>query len=163
VTRHRERDARNRFKASQTPAERFWSKVDRTGECWLWTAGVDKDRYGKYTDENHRSRRAHHVAWELSGHAPATLLMHSCDNRRCVRPKHLVPGTQAQNIADKVAKNRQARGERHPRARLTERDVVRIRELAKAGAATAEIARRFGVSPACIFLAVARRNWRHVP
>jgi hypothetical protein len=33
---------------SSKTAARFWRKVDRSGDCWLWTAGVDRRGYGRF-------------------------------------------------------------------------------------------------------------------
>lgn len=52
---------------------------------------------------------------------------HSCDNRKCVNPEHLFLATQAENIADMVAKNRQAKGGRVHGSKLTAEDVRAIR------------------------------------
>lgn len=41
------------------------------------------------------------------------VVAHTCDNRRCIAREHLVAATQAQNLADMVAKGRSNRGERH--------------------------------------------------
>lgn len=100
---------------------RFWAKVDKSGECWLWTGGLDKDGYGKFTitlppgsKPKQRHVRAHRYAWELANNRPfppALVTLHTCDTPRCVRPDHLRAGTQAENRADCVRKGRTARGE----------------------------------------------------
>ncbi|HVE33355.1 MAG TPA: HNH endonuclease [Gemmatimonadaceae bacterium] len=80
--------------------ERFWSKVDTTGDCWEWTAGLGNG-YGQFS-VNGRPRRAYRVALELAGLAPppSSHIHHICRNRRCVRPDHLeVLATQAEHSA----------------------------------------------------------------
>lgn len=49
-----------------------------------------------------------------------------------------------------------------PLARLTEEDVVRIRDLAKGGQRRADIAERYGMSAQQISKIVRRENWSHV-
>lgn len=77
---------------------RFWSKVDKTGECWLWAAGRDKDGYGIFSIAR-RSLRAHRVAYELLvGPIPQGLVIdHLCRNEPCVNPEHLEPVTVREN------------------------------------------------------------------
>jgi hypothetical protein len=70
--------------------ERFMEKVDRSGDCWLWTAGLNAKGYGAFYQQG-TMRRAHRVAFEhFVGPVPEGLeLDHSCRNRACVNPAHL--------------------------------------------------------------------------
>ena len=85
--------------------ERFWAKVDKTGQggCWLWTASKGFDGYGHFFTETDRATRrprpAHRVAYKfLVGPIPAGLqLDHLCRNRGCVNPEHLEPVTGSEN------------------------------------------------------------------
>lgn len=89
---------------------RFWSKTTLRGECLVWTAGRDKDGYGKFATGPHGKQkhwRAHRWIYEQTiGPIGKRLLLHSCDNPACVRVEHLRPGTQKENIAESVAKGR---------------------------------------------------------
>lgn len=71
--------------------ERFWVKVDASGDCWQWTAFIDPDGYGSFRVTGVGHRRAHRVAWEaLVGPIPEALTVdHRCRNRGCVNPDHL--------------------------------------------------------------------------
>jgi hypothetical protein len=77
---------------------RFWSYVDRSGECWIWTSSRDKDGYGVYRVGKHK-RRAHRVSLELVGRpVPDGMVTdHLCRNPSCVRPDHLDIVTGAEN------------------------------------------------------------------
>lgn len=90
--------------------ERFWPKVDVMGvdECWPWKASQDGRGYGQIF-HNGKLRRATQVSWELENGKPFPQGMdacHTCDNPRCVNPKHIWPGTKSQNAMDSVRKGR---------------------------------------------------------
>ncbi len=81
--------------------ERFWSKVDAVGPCWLWTAGTFAQGYGSYWDSGlKRMVNAHRWSWlHLVGPIPRGLVLdHLCRVKLCVCPDHLEPVTQAENI-----------------------------------------------------------------
>lgn len=86
---------------------------------------------------------------------------HRCDNAKCIEVSHLFIGSHADNMADMVAKGRQARGEKHGQRKLQESDVKAIRDLLAAGAASKrEIGRRFGVHDATVYNIAKGRTWR---
>lgn len=71
-------------------SQRFWSKVNKTDTCWLWTAGVFKKGYGAFRYEG-KTAYAHRVSWEWeNGPIPeGSVIDHMCHTRNCVRPSHL--------------------------------------------------------------------------
>jgi hypothetical protein len=84
--------------------QRFWAKVDKTGECWLWTGATSGDgRYGTFGYEG-RNQPAHRVAYMLTvGPIPENAdLDHvkdrGCVSTLCVRPEHLEPVTHRENV-----------------------------------------------------------------
>lgn len=81
----------------------FWEKVDKSGECWVWTANTHKG-YGNYGSRERR-QKAHRWAWEFTnGPIPDGLeIDHLCRNRACVRPTHLEPVTHAENVRRAMA------------------------------------------------------------
>lgn len=76
---------------------RFWSKIDKSGECWLWTAGT-RHGYGMFSI-GPKKHYAHRFAYELiKGPIPRGLLLdHQCRVRACANPSHLRPVTRKQN------------------------------------------------------------------
>lgn len=138
----------------------FWSRVDRSGECWMWTGAVGAHGYGRLQYQG-RQMTAHRLAYELAIGKPPTgrLVCHICDNRLCCRSGHLWLGTIADNIGDAVTKGRMHLGEAHGNARLTAADVARIREQHAAGTRGVDIARQFGVHPNTVYNIAKRRIW----
>lgn len=84
---------------------RFWSKVDKSGSCWLWVAGKDDKGYGQFSI-GFKKIKPHRLSYEMAnGPIPEGLLIdHRCHVKACIRPSHLRPVTQKQNqenVADK--------------------------------------------------------------
>lgn len=81
--------------------ERFWAKVTKQPDdgCWLWAGALSPAGYGRF-DVGSRNVRAHRWAYEEErGPIPEGLsLDHLCRTRRCVRPGHLEPVTQRENV-----------------------------------------------------------------
>lgn len=152
------------IRLSNKDIERFWSKVDiaTPDRCWPWTASA-LHGYGSFWAAG-RNLRAHRVSFTLAhGAVPDGLCVcHRCDNPRCVNPAHLYAGTNAENQADKVAKQRHSRGESHGAARLTFADAIEIRRLAASGAKRTTIATRFEVSRAVVHAVLTNRIWNPV-
>lgn len=154
--------------------ERFWSKVDKTGDCWVWMASKGPRGYGLFQIDG-AAKRAHRVAWELiHGAIPAGLFVcHRCDNPSCVRPSHLFLGTDLENVADMHSKGRarKASGDRHwtktnpenlNTAKLNPERVREIRRLHSEGVSTKDLAERFELGRLAIQRVVSRRTWRGV-
>lgn len=82
--------------------DRFWSKVNKTEGCWLWTAGQFKDGYGGY-GIGRKVYRAHRVAFEDANGpiAPGLVIDHRCRVKLCVRPDHLQAVTQSVNMQNR--------------------------------------------------------------
>jgi HNH endonuclease len=97
--------------------ERFYDRVRVGDGRWEWTGGYGLDGYGK-TTVHYRTTRAHRAAWALErGPIPdGALVLHRCDNPRCVRASHLFLGTQLDNMRDRAKKRRHS-GPLHWRSR----------------------------------------------
>lgn len=168
------------FSQTDVKEARFWAKVDKSGECWLWKGSLFTNGYGAIRWEG-RNRRAHRVAWELvNGPIPDGLLAcHTCDVPACCNPAHLFLGTHADNMADMIRKGRGGNrgkfarrginqpphvfGERHPRALLTEPQVLEIRRLwAEEGYSLRRLAKMFQIHFMTVKFIVSRKTWKHI-
>lgn len=113
-----------------TDRERFFSRVKKGRSkkaCWIWTAGVISTGYGAFY-VNRKQVLAHRFSYKLKyGRLPKSGLRHTCDTPRCVRPTHLLKGTQKQNIRDAISRGRMLIGELNGSAKLTRAKVSKIR------------------------------------
>jgi RNA polymerase subunit RPABC4/transcription elongation factor Spt4 len=82
-------------------------RINKTTGCHEWQKGLDGNGYGKMYVEG-RTRAAHRVSYEVfTGPIPqGSMVLHSCDNRKCVNPQHLWLGNAADNMRDKAEKGR---------------------------------------------------------
>ncbi|MCX4703916.1 HNH endonuclease [Streptomyces sp. NBC_01352] len=152
--------------ADEKFADRFWSKVDPTGDCWLWTAHIKPQGYGQFTVRNEQFYGAHAVSYALvhGPIPPGKVVCHRCDNPPCVNPDHLFLGTQADNAADMIAKGRapRTRGIARANARLTDEAVQHIRSASRYHGLIRDLAAQFGVSTTTVRAVRNGRKWRHV-
>lgn len=131
--------------------------------CWLWLGAMTSAGYG-HVCIGRKTMPAHRRSWEIrKGQIPCGMhVLHKCDNRMCVNPDHLFIGTNADNIADKVAKGRQKQkviGEISPNAKLNE---LIVRSIKIDTRPNTVIGRELGVSNVLISLVKRGKAWRHV-
>jgi hypothetical protein len=147
--------------------ERFYKYVDKECseffDCWEWIGGKDRWGYGRF-GINGRPTLAHRFMYELEiGVIPeGMLVLHECDNPACVNPDHLKLGTYKDNSDDKVKKDRQPKGEKNGKSKLTEYDVEEIRNLWLSGFDVGYIAGLKNISIPNAYLVVNRKTWRVV-
>lgn len=117
----------------ESTIERFVSKINfgEKDDCWEWIAATQSKGYGSFGIRPGKSELAHRVAYVYYvGIIPeGKIIHHKFDNRLCCNPHHLRVGTIAENNQDAKAKGRTAKGERNGQSKLTESQVVEIREL----------------------------------
>jgi HNH endonuclease len=168
-----------------TVSNRFWKRVNKDGKvhpilktrCWDWVGGNIRG-YGHFW-VNGKTVKAHRYSYTVYvGEIPNGLLvLHKCDNPSCVNPDHLFVGTELENRQDCTGKGRQARGNthgsktrpesvlrggRHPRTRLTETLVKKIRvEYVKGSTSrgTYGLAAKYNLSQATIQRVTSGTDW----
>lgn len=91
----------------KTSEQRFFSKIDQSKACWNWTSYKNQYGYG-ILKFNKNTWLAHRFSYEIHyGEIPPKMLvMHICDNRKCVNPDHLKVGTYLDNNLDTKNKGR---------------------------------------------------------
>lgn len=152
--------------------DRFWSKVDKSGDCWLWTAGKFSNGYGQFHIGRQNPIRANRMAWRLTyGEIPDGLMVcHTCDTPACVRPDHLFLGTGKDNQADAAQKGRNTRGTKRPgtgpsgrrngNAKLDESEVALIRKSYTCDRLSVRlIAKLHGISKSQVHNIVTGASW----
>jgi len=94
---------RKRPTLRNTP-ERFFGRTKWVGECLEWQGGLLPNGYGT-TTWNMEKISTHRLAWRLAnGSIPKGLMvLHKCNNKKCVNHKHLYLGTASDNMKDAVA------------------------------------------------------------
>lgn len=136
------------------------------GPCEEWAGGKYANGYGRVR-HNGPHRLAHRVAY-VKAHGlklediDGLIVRHKCDNRACIRPSHLLLGSQADNIKDMVDRGRQAKGTATNRSKLTAAQVLDIRRRLKEKEKQINLAAEFGVCKQLITLIKQNKIWTHV-
>jgi hypothetical protein len=161
---------RNRFTGPLPPEERFWAKVCKTENCWLWQGSIgDRNGHGRFYLSDGTAIYAHRFSYELHfGKIPEGLFVcHRCDNPRCVRPDHLFLGTNQENIIDAWNKGRMYdirsqhpdnSGENQGSHKLTWKSVEAIRQTK--GVPQGILANQYGVNQSTISRILKAQYWR---
>lgn len=134
----------------------------RRGDCMIYARQI-KDHYPK--------RKGVRIGrWILrkrfGGIIPKGIVSrHTCDNKHCVNPDHIIAGTDRDNVNDAIERKRypSKRGTLNSNCKLSESQVYEIKQLAKSNTLSrARIAQRFGVCKGTINAIVYGQNWQHL-
>jgi hypothetical protein len=136
--------------------------------CILHVGSTNEDGYGRQTCKG-KQEYAHRVAYAQAHgltmeQIKDVIVRHLCDTPACRNPEHLIGGTQADNIRDKVLRGRQNRpkGEANSLAKLTEAQVIEIKRRISNGQYLSIIAKQFGVTASTISYIKRGKLWAHL-
>lgn len=134
--------------------------------CIEWQGSTCTSGYGQFWLQG-KHQLTHRLMAKLVIPNPNNLpvVMHTCDNRLCLNPEHLLWGTVKDNNADRHKKGRSVMpnnaGSKHGMAKLSEAQILVIRKdlITKS---QAQVAREQNVSRSCIGLIAANKRWAHI-
>lgn len=140
--------------------KRFWDKVNKTRTCWLWAGSLNNKGYGRI-NVGGKVLLAHRVSYEMEyGLTRKDIILHICDEPKCVNPKHLRIGSYKDNTQDMYKKGRACIGEERSQAKLTWEKVDKIRSLYPKGGWTHRgLAKKFGISSGIITEILNNKRW----
>lgn len=150
------------------PREYLYSKFDlsENTECWNWNGALRWDGYGQFSCKGLSGKKsgtpASRASWIIhNGPIGADILvLHKCDNRKCVNPDHLFLGTNQDNMDDKISKGRGYSGIKHWKAKLDPVKAYEIRWLRASGWKIKKLAEQYGVTTSAIDGILSGANWR---
>lgn len=177
---------------SPSQITKFWDRVivpDDPDACWQWSGRLHA-RYGMLPlGKRELSIFAHRASYIIhNGYlALDDVIRHACDNPPCTNPRHLLAGTQRDNILDMLERapneclrkrkviaygeahwshqrpEKRVRGSRNGASKLTEEQVGHILQMRAAGASYGDIMRLYPVSKPVVAKICKRQAWTHVP
>lgn len=139
--------------------DRFWAKVDKSAPsgCWVWLANRNNKGYGLFRPGGTAGKQlAHRLSFAETYGAipPKRLVLHSCDNPRCVNPAHLRLGDHRENTKDMDARGRRVtnarRGETNPASLLSDAEVSDLRSKYVSGVPFSDLVETFSLPLASI-------------
>ena len=134
-------------------------------ECWEYQGFLNHDGYGQYTDKQHKTKRAHREMFRHSCEPVSSneVVRHTCDNRACCNPNHLIKGSQKDNMRDCVERGRlpSRAGEINGRATITRATALDIRKVYSSGMwSYGLLAQLFDMPRSTIINIIKERTWK---
>jgi hypothetical protein len=160
IYRLRRRHGTHKDLRYKTDSERVLRYTETATGCWEWTGSTDMNGYGRL-GEWRGEKSAHRASYTFhKGSIPeGRLVLHSCDNRRCINPAHLRLGNHSDNNLDAYKRRRRPdiSGERNGNAKLTTEQAAAIKSDTRR---QADIAQEFGVSTSLVSAIKKGTAWR---
>lgn len=141
-------------------------KINTNG-CWQWLGPLNRYGYGRYVMTKNGvsfSTTVHRVSYFLfKGYlSPLRLVLHKCNNKRCINPDHLYAGTHFDNSQDMkkhgLHKKRVPRGDGHPCCLIKDKTIKKLREDFESGIGTSELSRKYSISKMYVWALVTYRH-----
>ncbi len=132
--------------------------------CWNWSGPAYRNGYGRFNMRG-SGVLAHRMSFFVFNRVmPKKQVLHRCDNPACINPAHLFEGDARDNILDCIAKGRHnpPRGENAQKSKLTEANVIEIKNRIANGERQYLLAREFGVSQKQISVIARGIQWAHI-
>ena len=161
------------YKENKMRKQQLWDKlharvsIDPNTGCWNWTGAKLATGYGRIYLGMYEGKKefalTHRLAYALhhEGLRPDLEICHKCDNPSCFNPEHLFQGTHAENMADKVMKNRQPRGEDVHCSKVTP-DLVR--QIRMGYLPVSQVTAKFlRISMSTLRAIATGKTWTHLP
>lgn len=148
-----------------TPEERFWKKVEKTETCWNWVGAKLPKGYGQFWYNGKRG----YAHWFLlpTPLKKGQVARHTCDNPSCVRPDHIVVGTQQDNVNDMMERNRHnptgMPGVVNPFVKLTDEQATLIRACPDTFGALTKLSKLLGIHRSVSGKIKNGKAWTHLP
>lgn len=161
-----------RAKKKTNTIDTFWNRVDKAlglgfsleyPNCWEWQGTLDIGGYGIFIMD-HKRYQAHKLSYivNIGNVNTGLLVLHHCDNRKCVNPEHLWLGTNKDNSDDKVQKKRHSHGETSKSAKLKIFQVLEIRKSLEEGQTITQLALKYKVTVWTIYNIKYKRRWKSI-
>jgi hypothetical protein len=145
---------------------RLQKHIKKLDGCWVFTGSLDKDGYGVFNYGRGKQVRAHRMSYEfyISQIPKGYLVCHKCDNPSCINPSHLFLGSHKDNTQDMIKKDRKIclKGSKHHYSKITETDVLAIRQKRLLGLKLKNIGNEFAISFQTVSSICKGKTWKHI-
>jgi len=120
--------------------------VRKENGCWFFKSSTSGPYSKIWWDKKWWS--AHRASYEVFvGKIPHKMMvLHKCDNPKCINPDHLFIGTQKDNMKDKYRKGRSCSGEKNHLSKFTDIQVEEMKILRSEGFSYERLSRIFNCS-----------------
>lgn len=134
--------------------------IDNNG-CHICTShSLGIDGYPQIQKDRKHYNLHRYVYEQINGIQDKNVFIrHTCDNRKCINPNHLIPGSSFDNSNDMVIRGRSAKGSKNGNSKL---DEIAIKKIRKSSLSNHKIADEYGVSRQLISMIRSNKIWNHV-